>query len=66
MRKDPGKRSRLDGGGQKLTYIELEEEGQSWIQQRRSNILRVSRKLIMFKAQSIYDEICGNNEELKA
>ena len=26
MRKDPGKRSRLDGGGQKLTYIELEEE----------------------------------------
>ena len=60
------KRSRLDGGGQKLTYIELEEEGQSWIQQRRSNILRVSRKLIMFKAQSIYDEICGNNEELKA
>ena len=60
------KRSTLDGGGQKLTYIELEEEGQSWIQQRRSNILRVSRKLIMFKAQSIYDEICGNNEELKA
>ena len=38
----------------------------SWIQQRCSNILRVSRKLIMFKAKSIYDEICGNNEELKA
>ena len=37
----------------------------SWIQQRRSNMLRVSRKFIMFKAKSIYDEKCGDNEELK-
>ena len=65
-RKDPRKRSRLDGGGKKLTYVELEEEVLSWIQQRRSNMLRVSRKLIMFKAKSIYGEKCGNNQELKA
>ena len=29
-------------------------------------MLRVSRELIMFKAKSIYDEKCGDNEELKA
>ena len=29
-------------------------------------MLRVSRQLIMFKAKSIYDEKCGDNEELKA
>ena len=29
-------------------------------------MLRVSRKLIMFQAKSIYDEKCGDNEELKA
>ena len=28
-------------------------------------MLCVSRKLIMFKAQSIYDERCGDNAELK-
>ena len=36
------------------------------MQQRRSNMLRVSRKLTMFKAKYIYDEKCGDNEELKA
>ena len=59
-----GKRFRLDGGGQKLTDVELEEV-LSWIQ-RRSNMLRVSGKLIMFKVKSIYGEKCGDNEELKA
>ena len=29
-------------------------------------MLRVSRKLIMFQAKSIYDKKCGDNEELKA
>ena len=38
------KRLGLDGGGQKLIYVELEEEVISWIQQRRSNMLHVSRK----------------------
>ena len=61
-----GKRFRLDGGGRKLTDAELEEEVLNWIHQRRSNMLRVSRKLIMFKTKSIYDEKCGENEELKA
>ena len=58
-----GKRFRVDG--RKLTNVELEEV-LSWIQQRRSNMLRVSGKLIMFKAKSIYNEKCGDNEELKA
>ena len=61
-----GKRFRVDGGERKLTDVELEEKVLSWIQQRRSNMLRVSRKLIMFKAKSIYNEKCGDNEELKA
>ena len=61
-----GKRFRVDGGGQKLTDVELEEEVLSWIQQRRWNMLRASRKLIIFKAKSIYNEKCGDNEELKA
>ena len=61
-----GKRFRVDGGGRKLTDVELEEEVLSWILQRRSDMLRVSRKLIIFKAKSIYNEKCGYNEELKA
>ena len=61
-----GKRFRVDGGGWKLTDVELEEEVLSWIQQRGSNMLRVSRKLIMFKAKSIYNEKYGDSEELKA
>ena len=59
-----GKRFRFDRGGRKLTDVELEEV-LSWIQ-RRSNMLRVSGKLIMFKVKSIYGEKCGDNEELKA
>ena len=60
-----GKRCRLDGGGRKVTDVELEEEVLNWIHERRANMLRVSRKLIMFKAKAIYDEKCGNNEALK-
>ena len=58
-----GKRFRLDGGGRKLTDVELEEEVLSWIQQRRLNMLRVSKKLIVFKAKSIYHEQCGERVE---
>ena len=61
-----GKRFRVDAGGRKHTDVEVEEEALSWIQQRRSSMLHVSRKLIMFKAKSIYNEKCGDNEELKA
>ena len=60
-----GKSFRLDGGRRKLTDFDLEEEVLSWIQKRRSNILRFFRKLIVFKAKSIYDEKCGDNQELK-
>ena len=60
------RRFRLDGGERKLTDVELEEEVLGWIHQQHSNMLSVSRKLIMFKAKSIYDEKCGDNEELKA
>ena len=59
-----GKRCRLDGG-RKVTDVELEEEVLNWIHERRANMLRVSRKLIMFKAKAIYNEKCGNNEALK-
>ena len=50
------KRQRLDGGGRKLTDDDLEHELTEWIYSRRENMLRVSRKLIMTKAKSIYDE----------
>ena len=61
-----GSRFRLDGGGRRLTDVELEGEVLNWIQKRRSYILRFSIKLIMFKAKYIYNEKCGDNEELKA
>ena len=50
------KRRRLDGGGRKVTNEELEEEVLMWIMDRRSAMLRVSRKLIMKKAKIIHDE----------
>ena len=59
------KRQRLDGGGRKVTDQQLEEELLKWIFERRNNMLRVSRKLIMFKAKSRFDEMCGENEPLK-
>ena len=59
------KRQKLDGGRRKLTDQQLEEELLKWILERRSNMLRVSRKLIMFKAKSRFDEMCGENQALK-
>ena len=50
------KRRRLDGGGRKLTNDDLEEEVLIWIMDRRSAMLRVSRKLIMKKAKIIHDK----------
>ena len=50
------KRKRLDGGGRELTDTDLEDELVEWIYNRRENMLRVSRKLIMSKAKYIYDE----------
>ena len=60
-----GKRFRVEGGGRKLTDNELEDEVLNWIHRRRENMLRVSRKLIMFKVKAIFDEKCGDDEALK-
>lgn len=59
------KRQRLEGGGRKLTDQQLEDDILKWILERRGNMLRVSRKLIMFKAKSMFDETCGEDNELK-
>ena len=48
-----------------LQMLSLEEEVLSWIKQRRSNMLCVSRKLIILKDTSIYDQKYGDSEELK-
>ena len=55
---------RIDSGGKKLTDFKLEEQVLSWIHELRANMLRVSRKIIMFKAKSIYDEKCANNQAI--
>ena len=60
-----GKRFRVEGGGRKFTNNELEDEVLNWIHRRREKMLRVSRKLIMFKAKPIFDEKCGDYEALK-
>ena len=55
------KRKRLDGGGRKLTDTDLEDELVEWIYNRRENMLRVSRKLIMSKAKYIYQGLIQPN-----
>ena len=50
----------LAGGGRKLTDFDLEESLLAWIYDRRSNALRVSRKMIMFNSKSVYDEMNPN------
>ena len=52
---------RLEGGGRKITNLDLEEAVLNWIHERRANMLRVSRKLIMRKAKAIHDESVGND-----
>ena len=59
------KRKRLDGAGKKLMDEQLEEDLLKWILERRSNMLRVSRKLIMFKAKLMFDEMCGEDSTEK-
>ena len=46
-------KKRLAGGGRKRTEKELEEKVLNWIHERRENMLRASRKLIM-KMQKFY------------
>ena len=64
-------RMRLDGGGAKPLSTNLEERVMDWISVRRSSGLRVSRKLVMKKAQLLYQEMSTSegileNEEFKA
>ena len=51
-----GYKKRLPGGGRKLTSDDVEERLIVWIHARRSKMLRVSRKMIMVKAKSYFDE----------
>ena len=48
-------RERLDGGGRKCIDEDLEEDLVHWIYEKRSKMLHVSRKMIMWKAKSIFD-----------
>ena len=50
------KRKRLDGAGRPLMVEQFEETLVEWVLERRSNLLRVSRKMIMVKAKSLFDE----------
>ena len=64
-------RKRLDDGGVKPLRTSLEERVMDWISVRRSSGLRVSRKLVMKKAQLLYQEMSTSegileNEEFKA
>ena len=49
-------RQRLDGGGRKWVDEELEENLVHWVYDQRSKMLHVSRKMIMWKAKSIFNE----------
>ena len=49
-------RQKLEGGGRKCIDEDLEENLVIWIYEQRSKILHVSRKMIMFKANKMFDE----------
>ena len=54
------KKMRLEGGGRKITNLDLEEDVLNWIHKRSANMLRVSCKL-MRKAKAIHDGSIGND-----
>ena len=49
------KNKRLEGGGRKPLHLQLENQLVEWIYDRRSNGLRVLRKLIMAEAKYFYE-----------
>lgn len=57
---------RLEGGGRKITNLDMEEAVLYWTHERRANMLRVSRKLIMRKAKAIHAESVGNDPAARA
>ena len=67
------KHERVDGGVRKLQFQAVDDVVLGWISSRRERGLRVSRKLIMKKAQVVYDEMkvartddISDKEEFKA
>ena len=64
-------RKRLDGGGAKPLSTNLKERVIDWTSVRQSSGLRLSRKLVMKKAQLLYQEMSASegileNKEFKA
>ena len=55
-------RKRVEGGGRKPFSEKLEGTVFEWVHERRSKGLRVSRKLIMKKAEVLYDDMMKNGE----
>lgn len=69
------KRKHVDGGGRKPLFKDVDDLVFDWVTSRRERGLRVSRKLIMKKAQVVFDELklarrdstsCDAEEEFKA
>ena len=50
------RRQKLEGGGRKCIDEDLEENLVIWIYEQRSKMLHVSHKMIMFKANKMFDE----------
>ena len=57
------KNKRLEVGGGKPLDLQLENQLVEWIYDRRSNRLRVSRKLITAKAKYFYESECDESEK---
>ena len=53
---------RVEEGGRKPFSEKLDETVLEWVHERRSKGLRVSRKLIMKKAEVLYDDMVKNGE----
>ena len=57
------KNKRLESSGRKPLDLQLENQLNEWIYDRRSNRPRVSRKLIMAKAKYFYRSECDESEK---
>ena len=58
-------RKRVAEGGRKPFSEELDETILEWVHERRSKGLQVSRKLIMKKAEVLYDDMVKNGKPNK-
>lgn len=56
------KRKRLGGGGRHLTFKELDEELARTVREMRSKKLRVSRRIIMMKAEKLFNPEDGEGD----